>query len=97
MFPGAEEFVVKAQIHAGGRGLGVFDTGFKGGVHVVKTPEEGIKSIVVTAVLALWGIRELCAVKDVASKMLGHRLKTKQTGPEGVLVNKVCCHSGRRS
>ena len=28
-------FVVKAQIHAGGRGKGTFDTGFKGGVHVV--------------------------------------------------------------
>ena len=27
-------FVVKAQIHAGGRGKGTFNTGFKGGVHV---------------------------------------------------------------
>src|SRR5437588_13127083 len=32
--------VVKAQIHAGGRGKGTFDNGFKGGVHVVKSPKE---------------------------------------------------------
>ena len=32
--------VVKAQIHAGGRGKGTFTNGFKGGVHLVKTPEE---------------------------------------------------------
>ena len=34
------EIVVKAQIHAGGRGKGTFTTGFKGGVHLCKTPEE---------------------------------------------------------
>jgi succinyl-CoA synthetase beta subunit len=34
------EIVVKAQIHAGGRGKGTFRNGFKGGVHVRKTPEE---------------------------------------------------------
>ena len=32
--------VVKAQIHAGGRGKGTFTNGFKGGVHVVKSPAE---------------------------------------------------------
>src|SRR5713101_5174433 len=32
--------VVKAQIHAGGRGKGTFKNGFKGGVHVVKSPAE---------------------------------------------------------
>jgi len=32
--------VVKAQIHAGGRGKGSFKNGFKGGVHVRKTPDE---------------------------------------------------------
>jgi succinyl-CoA synthetase beta subunit len=37
---GDVEIVVKAQIHAGGRGKGVFKNGFKGGVHVRKTPEE---------------------------------------------------------
>ena len=34
------EIVVKAQIHAGGRGKGAFANGFKGGVHLCKTPEE---------------------------------------------------------
>jgi len=34
------DLVVKAQIHAGGRGKGTFKNGFKGGVHVVKSPEE---------------------------------------------------------
>jgi len=34
------DIVVKAQIHAGGRGKGTFKHGFKGGVHVRKTPEE---------------------------------------------------------
>ena len=37
---GAVDVVVKAQIHAGGRGKGTFKNGFKGGVHVRKTPEE---------------------------------------------------------
>src|SRR5213078_2090338 len=37
---GDVEIVVKAQIHAGGRGKGVFKNGFKGGVHVRRTPEE---------------------------------------------------------
>lgn len=62
------EFVVKAQIHAGGRGVGHFSNGFKGGVHLVKTPEE---------------------VEALASKMLGQRLITKQTPPEGVPVRKL--------
>ena len=34
------EIVVKAQIHAGGRGKGTFKNGFKGGVHVRKTSKE---------------------------------------------------------
>jgi succinyl-CoA synthetase beta subunit len=37
---GDVDIVVKAQIHAGGRGKGVFKNGFKGGVQVRKTPEE---------------------------------------------------------
>jgi succinyl-CoA synthetase beta subunit len=37
---GAKEIVVKAQIHAGGRGKGTFKNGFKGGVHVCSRPEE---------------------------------------------------------
>ncbi|MFL6589027.1 MAG: ADP-forming succinate--CoA ligase subunit beta [Chthoniobacterales bacterium] len=34
------DLVVKAQIHAGGRGKGTFKNGFKGGVHLCKSPEE---------------------------------------------------------
>src|SRR5712691_3695837 len=37
---GDVDIVVKAQIHAGGRGKGTFKNGFKGGVHVRKTPAE---------------------------------------------------------
>jgi succinyl-CoA synthetase beta subunit len=37
---GAAKIVVKAQIHAGGRGKGTFTNGFKGGVHVCDTPEQ---------------------------------------------------------
>jgi len=35
-FSEVDEYVIKAQIHAGGRGLGHFDNGFKGGVHITK-------------------------------------------------------------
>src|SRR5213595_2423126 len=37
---GKVDIVVKAQVHAGGRGKGIFKNGFKGGVHVVKSPAE---------------------------------------------------------
>jgi len=69
----AEELVVKAQILAGGRGKGVFDNGFKGGVKITKDPS---------------------AVEEYSKKMLGHRLTTKQTPPEGVLVEKVMVCKG---
>jgi len=39
----AKELVIKAQILAGGRGKGHFDTGYKGGVHVCSTAEEVAK------------------------------------------------------
>jgi len=35
---GRVDLVVKAQIHAGGRGKGTFKNGFKGGVHLSKSP-----------------------------------------------------------
>src|SRR6201993_1579509 len=37
---GDVDIVVKAQIHAGGRGKGTLKNGFKGGVHLRKTPDE---------------------------------------------------------
>jgi succinyl-CoA synthetase beta subunit len=58
---GSDFFVVKAQIHAGGRGKG-------GGVKLAKSVEEA-------------GI--------LAKQMLGMRLVTPQTGPEGKTVNRV--------
>lgn len=64
----AKEFVIKAQIHAGGRGKGTFSSGFKGGVQLTKDQNK---------------------VKELASKMLGFNLVTKQTPPAGVPVNKL--------
>jgi len=66
-FPEEKEVVVKSQVLAGGRGLGTFKNGFKGGVHIAKIDE----------------------VVDIAGKMLGQILVTKQTGPGGKPVNKV--------
>ncbi len=63
-----KNLVVKAQVHAGGRGKGVFKNGFKGGVQLVNSPE---------------------AARDVAAKMIGQVLVTKQTGEAGRLVRKV--------
>jgi succinyl-CoA synthetase beta subunit len=37
---GTDDLVVKAQIHAGGRGKGTFTNGFKGGVQLCKSPAE---------------------------------------------------------
>ena len=36
---GVKKLVVKAQVHAGGRGKGTFKNGFQGGVHLVDSPE----------------------------------------------------------
>jgi succinyl-CoA synthetase beta subunit len=36
---GVKHLVVKAQVHAGGRGKGTFKNGFKGGVHLVESAE----------------------------------------------------------
>lgn len=60
--------VVKAQVHAGGRGKGTFKNGFQGGVHLVTSTDEA---------------------RDVAEKMIGQVLVTKQTGDAGKLVRKV--------
>jgi len=70
----AKEFVIKAQVHAGGRGKGHFPaSGLKGGVHVV----EGTDSAAFEK------------IEDYCSKMLGYNLVTKQTPPDGVPVKKV--------
>ncbi|CAD0195551.1 unnamed protein product [Chrysodeixis includens] len=64
----ADEYVVKAQILAGGRGKGHFDNGFKGGVHLTKNRDEILK---------------------LAQNMIGHKLITKQTPKDGIMVDKV--------
>ncbi|KAI9314407.1 hypothetical protein BX666DRAFT_1879475 [Dichotomocladium elegans] len=38
---GSDDLVIKAQVLAGGRGKGTFDSGYKGGVKTFSTPEEG--------------------------------------------------------
>ena len=58
--------VVKAQIHAGGRGKG-------GGVKVVRSPDEA---------------------EDVAKDLLGKKLVTVQTGPEGQVVSRLLVEEG---
>ena len=63
---GGNVFVVKAQIHAGGRGKG-------GGVKIAKSPAEA---------------------RELAEKMLGMKLVTHQTGPEGKEVRKVLIEKG---
>ena len=62
------KIVVKAQIHAGGRGKGTFKNGFQGGVHLCEGADKA---------------------QELAGKMLGEVLVTKQTGAEGKLVSKV--------
>eukprot|EP01113_Clastostelium_recurvatum_P011157 TRINITY_DN1562_c0_g1_i1.p1 TRINITY_DN1562_c0_g1~~TRINITY_DN1562_c0_g1_i1.p1 ORF type:complete len:454 (+),score=146.15 TRINITY_DN1562_c0_g1_i1:134-1495(+) len=37
---GSQDYVIKAQVLAGGRGKGSFDSGLKGGVHLCSTPQE---------------------------------------------------------
>jgi succinyl-CoA synthetase beta subunit len=63
---GTSVVVVKAQIHAGGRGKG-------GGVKLAKSPAEA---------------------QQLAQQMLGMRLVTHQTGPEGRIVHRVLVEQG---
>ncbi|MDQ7052547.1 MAG: ADP-forming succinate--CoA ligase subunit beta, partial [candidate division KSB1 bacterium] len=63
---GTSVVVVKAQIHAGGRGKA-------GGVKLAKSPEEA---------------------RDIAANMLGSKLVTHQTGPEGKEVRQVLVEQG---
>ena len=65
---GGGVWVVKAQVHAGGRGKA-------GGVKLAKTVDD---------------------VKAAATGMLGQRLTTKQTGPEGLPIHQVYVESGSK-
>ena len=71
---GSPVSVVKAQIHAGGRGKGtVLDNPAQRGVQLVKSADEAAK---------------------VAKGLLGKKLVTIQTGPEGKTVNQVFVEEG---
>jgi succinyl-CoA synthetase beta subunit len=66
--------VVKAQIHAGGRGKGTIkDNPQQRGVQLVRSAEEAAK---------------------VASNLLGHKLVTIQTGPDGQTVRRILVEAG---
>jgi succinyl-CoA synthetase beta subunit len=66
--------VVKAQIHAGGRGKGTF---------IEKPEQHGVQLV-----------RSAQEAKAAAANMLGNRLVTIQTGPEGKVVNQVIVEAG---
>jgi succinyl-CoA synthetase beta subunit len=66
---GTAKVVVKAQIHAGGRGKGIIiNDPSTHGVKVVSTPKDA---------------------REHAEKLLGHALRTHQTGPNGQTVKRV--------
>jgi len=72
----ATPVVVKAQIHAGGRGRGtVADVPDQHGVELVHDSQ---------------------AAARVAQNLLGHRLVTVQTGPEGQVVRRILLEEGCR-
>lgn len=65
---GGSKWVVKAQVHAGGRGKG-------GGVKLVDSPQ---------------------AAGTAAAAMIGQRLHTHQTGPEGLPIHQVFVEQGSK-
>ena len=76
---GSKVVAVKSQIHAGGRG--------KGSLYCPDTGE----------LLMEGGVKIAFSREDVenyASNILGHRLVTKQTGPEGKMVNNLYVETG---
>ena len=76
---GSEIVAVKSQIHAGGRGKGnLYD------------PESG--ELVLEGGVKVAFSRD--EVEEYASKILGQRLVTKQTGPQGKIVNNLYVESG---
>lgn len=78
--------VVKAQIHAGGRGKGTFRDAASG--KPVMRPD-GSKPL--GGVVVVDGPE---AVEEIASRMLGNVLVTKQSGPEGRRVGRVLVEEG---
>jgi succinyl-CoA synthetase beta subunit len=75
--------VVKAQIHAGGRGKGRF----------VEHPDLGGVTVVTAGVEGGTGAAE-AEVRSLAERMLGSTLATIQTGPAGKRVNRLYVEQG---
>jgi len=71
--------VVKSQIHAGGRG--------KGTVY-----EKDLKTVRLQGGVKL--VKSAAEAKDIASKILGYPLVTKQSGPQGRIVRRVYVEAG---
>ncbi len=75
--------VVKAQVHAGGRGKGTF------------VEHEGLRGVNVVTAGASGGVQATEArVRELAEQMLGSTLVTVQTGPAGKQVNRVYVEQG---
>ena len=86
---GGDFFVVKAQVHAGGRGKGRFKE---------ITSAEDLDTVLHGEPLGGKGGVQLCRsiddVRAAATAMLGNTLVTKQTGIEGVQVKTVLVTTG---
>jgi succinyl-CoA synthetase beta subunit len=83
---GSPVVVVKAQIHAGGRGKG-------GGVKIVRltSPQAGTRLTSPQAGTPWGGAAE---AREVAQKILGMQLVTHQTGPQGQKVRRLYIEQG---
>ncbi|KAF7339939.1 Succinate--CoA ligase [ADP-forming] subunit beta, mitochondrial [Mycena venus] len=81
---GHDRLVIKAQVLAGGRGKGKFDSGFQGGVHMVSRYAP-------TRLNIIRAERPPSPeqAQEYASKMIGSKLITKQTGAGGRICNAV--------
>jgi succinyl-CoA synthetase beta subunit len=77
--------VVKAQIHAGGRGKGTFRDKASGKPVLHPDEDRALGGVVVTAA---------SGVEELASRMLGNVLVTEQTGPAGREVRRVMIAEG---
>ena len=87
---GGDFWVVKAQVHAGGRGKGRFKE--SSGAEVIAAVLRGDADVP-----GKGGVRLCKSVDDVrtaAEQMLGRTLVTKQTGIDGVVVNTVLVTTG---
>ena len=62
---GEKMVVIKSQIHAGGRGKGTFKNGYKGGVHLCKTPAEAKEIAAKCPVFEFQGSVEVRPMQDV--------------------------------